>query len=235
MEILFFILIFLFTVLFCCLANAINCIVLNLINGGIIMIFELIGTVAFAISGALVAIENEMDIFGVAILGMTTAVGGGIVRDVLIGNTPPVAFKEPLFALVSIIISVIVFIPQIRKVIKRRSDDVLAIMDTIGLAVFTVVGVKAGMSYSNVFLAVFVGVVTGVGGGVMRDLFAGDKPYIFVKHFYACASLSGAIVSVALWSANEKLAMITGAVVVGILRILAKKYCWSLPKAKKGD
>ena len=193
-------------------------------------IFEIIGTVAFAISGALMAIRKKMDIFGVAILGMTTAVAGGIIRDLILGITPPTAFVHPFYALTAIGVSLIMFIPAIRKALSHL-EAVLLVMDSIGLAAFTVTGVGAGMAFHNLFLTVFVGTVTGVGGGVLRDLFAGNRPYIFVKHFYACASIIGSLISALLWDINELLAMIAGMAAIFILRILAAVFKWSLPKA----
>ena len=198
----------------------------------IILIIEMIGTVAFAVSGASVAVKKKMDVLGVAALGMTTAVGGGIIRDLILGITPPTAFQEPVYALLSVVVSLIVFIPKIREwVLSTENNAVLLIMDSLGLAVFTVVGVRAGMPFGNRFLAVFVGALTGVGGGILRDLFAGDRPYVFIKHFYACASLIGAIVAAALWGFGEEIAMTCGAVVVLVLRLLAAIFKWSLPKA----
>lgn len=197
-----------------------------------IFIFELIGTVAFAVSGACVAIAKKMDILGVAVLGMTTAVGGGIIRDLILGITPPTAFQEPVYALLAVAVSLVVFIPKIRSLVSGQNNIVLLMMDSVGLAVFTVVGVRAGIPYENSFLAVFVGTLTGVGGGVLRDLFAGDRPYVFIKHFYACASLIGAVVTVLLWRFGEEISMLCGAVVVLVLRLLAARYRWSLPKAQ---
>ena len=164
-------------------------------------------------------------------LGMTTAVGGGVVRDILLGTVPPAAFQKPVYALVAVAVSLVVFIPAIGQRIKS-DNPVLLVMDTLGLAVFTAVGTRAGIPYSNTFLALFVGVVTGVGGGVIRDLFAGNRPYIFIKHFYACASLAGSVVMVVLWPFGEKTAMIAGILVIITLRLLAAKFRWSLPKAK---
>lgn len=197
----------------------------------ILMIFEIIGTIAFALSGACVAIEKKMDIFGIVILGMTTAVGGGIIRDIILGQTPPTAFKEPIYPLIAIVVSLIVFVPKIRIIAEKQNNPLLIIMDSVGLGVFTIVGVRAGMTIENIYLAIFVGVVTGVGGGVVRDLFAGNTPYIFVKHFYACASLIGAVITVVFWNINQPFAMIFGASVIVILRLAAAKFRWNLPKA----
>ena len=198
----------------------------------ILFVLEILGTVAFAISGACVAIEKKMDIFGVAILGLTTAVGGGIVRDVLLGVIPPAAFQHPVYSLLALLTSVIVFLPKVRGLAGKENNLLLFLIDTIGLAIFTVVGVQAGMQYDNRYLAVFVGVITGVGGGVMRDVFAGNRPYIFIKHFYACASLAGALLCAFAWHRGELLSMVTGAAVIVILRFLAAKYHWSLPRAE---
>lgn len=205
----------------------------------VITVFEIIGTVAFAASGAIVALKKEMDIFGVAILGLFTAVGGGVIRDMILGNTPPAVFKDPVYAVVAIITSVIIFLPSVRGLLKKSPkvyDIVMLIMDSVGLGIFTVVGIQTAKSVnpeSGYFLLVFVGIVTGVGGGLLRDICAGVTPYIFVKHFYACASLFGSLLCALLWNyTSESIAMISGSAAVLVLRILAAKFRWSLPKAR---
>ena len=108
-------------------------------------------------------------------------------------------------------------------------------MDSLGLGVFTVVGIQTAMhkiDSPNIFLLIFVGMVTGIGGGVVRDVLSKSTPYIFVKHFYACASFFGAIVCITLWHfTNEQIAVIAGSFVVVVLRLLAAHFHWSLPKA----
>ncbi|MBR4752101.1 MAG: trimeric intracellular cation channel family protein [Thermoguttaceae bacterium] len=200
---------------------------------------EIIGTVAFAISGAVVGVEKKMDIFGVCILGVTTAVGGGILRDLILNISPPAAFRNPSFALTSVLVSILTFIPSFRNALeynRKTYDNLMLVMDSIGLGLFTVVGVQTALVSeveSNAFLATFVGALTGVGGGLMRDVFAGDSPYIFAKDFYACASIIGATACVLLWPvAGESAAMLLGASATIILRLLAAKYRWSLPKAQ---
>ena len=200
--------------------------------------FEILGTIAFAVSGAVVAISKKMDIFGVAILGMTTAVGGGILRDLILGITPPAAFQSPGYALTSIAVSMLVFLPPVRRLLhwnEKLYDTALLLFDAIGLGIFTVIGVQTAYIATgelNAFLAIFVGVVTGCGGGVMRDVFAGSPPYIFDKHFYATASLLGAGACLLLWNIGQMPAMLIGAAVTLTLRLLAAHYRWSLPKAK---
>ena len=200
--------------------------------------FEILGTIAFAVSGAVVAISKKMDIFGVAILGMTTAVGGGILRDLILGITPPAAFQSPGYALTSIAVSMLVFLPPVRRLLhwnEKLYDTALLLFDAIGLGIFTVIGVQTAYIATgelNAFLAIFVGVVTGCGGGVMRDVFAGSPPYIFVKHLSATASLLGAVACLLLWNIGQMPAMLIGAAVTLTLRLLAAHYRWSLPKAK---
>ena len=193
-------------------------------------ILEIIGTVAFAISGAIVATRNKMDILGVIILGTTTSVGGGMLRDVLIGKNPPTALQDPLYALIAIGVSLIVFIPKVRKIINT-DHFWLIISDAVGLGTFTVLGLDAA-SDGNFFMQVFLGVLTGVGGGVLRDLFALEKPMIFVRHFYAAASIIGASVCAIIYPYERKIAMISGLVIIVILRVLAAKFKWHLPKAE---
>ncbi len=204
----------------------------------VIFILEIIGTVAFAVSGANVAAEKKMDLLGVVILGLTTAVGGGIIRDLILGNTPPNAFVNPVYGLVAIGVSLIVFIPVVRKWLNRHNKGigpVLLISDSLGLAIFTIVGISVAYEAipdGSFFLKLFVGVVTGVGGGVMRDVMAGEMPAIFVRHFYACASIIGGIVCLILWHFfGSVVATTIGAATIVILRILAAQFKWKLPKA----
>ena len=166
---------------------------------------EMAGTVAFAASGAMVGVERNMDIFGVSVLGVVTAVGGGMIRDIVLGIIPPNVFTNPVYALVATITSCVVFLvfywkrQLLEGHMRLTYDRVMLVMDSIGLGIFTVVGVNTGIRsgyMDNVFLLVFLGTITGVGGGLMRDMMAGVPPYIFVKHIYACASIVGAVVCV---------------------------------------
>lgn len=201
-------------------------------------ILEVIGAVAFAVSGAAVAIERKMDILGVSILGAVTAIGGGVFRDIILGINPPCMFKDPVYAVLAVITSIIIFLPAVRRALASRSrayEITLLIMDSLGLGSFTVVGIKtaADMGHRSFLLLLFVGVITGVGGGVLRDVLSGNTPYIFVKHFYACASIIGAVICILLWQyLGETASMIIGAAAVVVLRILAAYFRWSLPKAE---
>ena len=211
----------------------------------ITFMMEMVGTVAFAASGAMVAVDRAMDIFGVIVLGVTTAVGGGAVRDVILGIVPPVMFQHPVYTIVAMITSCIVFtILYLKKELlqghnRETYDKVMLVMDSIGLGIFTVVGVNTGISHGYMeytFLLVFLGTVTGVGGGLLRDVMAGVPPYILVRHIYACASIVGAIVCVILYRHSGAVAAMVGAsAVVVLIRYLAAHYRWNLPKLTREE
>lgn len=210
-----------------------------------ILVMDIIGTIAFACSGAITAIRKGMDIFGVNILAITTAVGGGVVRDILIGRTPPEMFRNPMYAFIAVIMANIVFLfmflrkKKIPKNWVSLYEKLMFLFDTLGLAAFTIDGVDAGLETDmahNLFLVVFLGVVTGVGGGLIRDMMANRRPYIFVKHVYACASLLGAVLPVWIRGfVGENGAMITGFVTVILIRFLAAYFEWDLPRIYDKD
>ncbi len=198
-------------------------------------ILEIIGTIAFAISGAIVGIKKEMDMLGVALLSLTTAVGGGVIRDLILGQKPPKTFQDPTFALIAVAVSLIVFAffyfgKHFHN--KRIPDMLLLIADSLGLGIFTVNGVAAAAdAHEGMTLLLFSGVLTGVGGGVLRDMLAGDRPYIFVKHVYASASILGAVSYLLLlkWM-DETYATCIGISLTVILRLLSSHFRWNLPK-----
>ena len=206
---------------------------------------EMAGTVAFAASGAMVGVERNMDIFGVSVLGVVTAVGGGMIRDIVLGIIPPNVFTNPVYALVATITSCVVFLvfywkrQLLEGHMRLTYDRVMLVMDSIGLGIFKVVGVNTGIRsgyMDNVFLLVFLGTITGVGGGLMRDMMAGVPPYIFVKHIYACASIVGAVVCVYMnrFVGNVE-AMMVACFVIILIRYLAAHYRWNLPRLHNGS
>ena len=204
----------------------------------VFLILELGGTLAFAASGAITGLKKNMDIFGVCILGLTTAVGGGVIRDLILGITPPGTFQDPIYAMVALLTSLVLFLPRIRRLLmwdQRLYDLALLVMDSAGLGIFTMAGIRTAYAHADqptLFLLVFVGVVTGVGGGLLRDIMAGDTPYIFIKHIYACASLAGALACVWLWPlAGEMAATLCGGGLVILIRFLSAHFRWNLPHA----
>ena len=205
----------------------------------IFLLMDLAGTIAFAASGAIVAIRQKMDLFGVCVLGVCTAVGGGMMRDVILGHIPA-ALKNPKYVAVAAATSLLVFLIFYFKQeffegrVRVYYDMVMLVMDTIGLGIFTVFGVKAGVDagyMDNTFLLAFLGTLTGVGGGVLRDMMAEVPPYIFVRHVYACASIIGAVLCVWLYRGIGELpALVIGSVCVILIRYLAAHYRWNLPR-----
>lgn len=200
-------------------------------------ILELIGAAAFAVSGAALGIQKGMDLLGVAMMGMTTAVGGGTLRDVMLGVTPPSALLDPTQAILAIVVSLLLFFLHKSRRLKleiRGTEFLLMLTDSIGLGIFTVHGVsvcaRAGMA-GHIFLTLLLSVLTGVGGGLLRDVCCMEKPYIFTKHFYACASLAGAALCLALWPLGSTLAMLSGSALTVALRLCAARFRWSLPKS----
>lgn len=149
----------------------------------IVTTLEIIGAIAFAVSGALVGIRKNMDVFGVCVLGLSTAVGGGVIRDLILGETPPAMFTNPIYAIAGLATCLFVLIPEIRTMVER-SEFVLLLADAVGLGIFTASGTMHALETAdaNAFLAVFVGVVTGVGGGLLRDVMASVPPRIFSQN-----------------------------------------------------
>lgn len=206
----------------------------------ILFIAELIGTVAFAISGVLVAAEKRVDIFGALVLGTITAVGGGAIRDLLLGITPPTLFQKPVYTIVAVATAAIVFFIEygMGDKIERFSVGYMKVIngfDAVGLAVFVVVGVNTAIASGqgdNGFLSIFVGAITGIGGGMMRDILAGQIPVVLRKRVYAVAAILGATVYYFMTRGGcpDWLSIGTGAACVMLLRFLATHYCWNLPR-----
>lgn len=204
-------------------------------------VLEMIGTVAFALSGAMVAIQKRLDLLGILVLGITTAVGGGMIRDLIIGVHPPMMFVKPVYVVVSAIFILILFLiikvnhssPKFLE--SALYETLFNLMDAIGLGVFTVVGVNSVMNNDMnhmLFLKIFLGVITGVGGGLIRDMMANETPGILRKHVYACASIVGAVCYIILYDwLRSGTAMVLSVILVVVIRVLAKHYEWNLPKA----
>ena len=208
-----------------------------------VFIIELISITSFGISGAITAIKKHMDVFGVIMVGVTTAIGGGVIRDMLLGIHPPKTFVRPVYALVSAAFSLLAFVIEYHHAKRhtpgepfkgRFTEGALFWLDSAGLAIFTMVGVAVAYEHNpheGAFVVCFVGVLTGVGGGVLRDLLCQNMPYIFVKHFYASACVVGAVAGILLWEPAGKIAaMLTGTGVIMVLRYLAARFRWNLPR-----
>jgi uncharacterized membrane protein YeiH len=208
----------------------------------LLVIFDFIGTVAFAISGAITGIHKKMDIFGVNILAIMTACGGGLTRDIVMGNFPPQMFINPFYVIVAAIVANIVFfIMYYRKGMPAKFSGIydkgLFISDTLGLAAFMVDGIMIGANFGyedDLFLLVFLGFITGVGGGVLRDVLSNQMPAIFVKHVYALPVIIGGITMVIMHEIMHTwtIAMVSSFALVILLRVMARHFLWNLPKVE---
>ena len=200
----------------------------------LLTILEYVGTIAFAISGALLAIENKMDILGVMILGCTTAVGGGLFRDILIGRPMPLMFENPTYVIVACFTMSILH--NFKMVESKSYKIAYTLIDSLGLGVFVVVGVKLTRDFgiTNPFLIIFSSVLTAVGGGLLRDIMSARIPAIFRKHIYCVAAIVGSLLfySITYYTNLYPLASILSILIVVGIRYLAFYFKWNLPKVK---
>lgn len=205
----------------------------------IVLLLECIGTIAFAVTGVLVAVDARLDFFGIVFTGCITAVGGGIARDILLGNTPPAIFGKSLIILIAIIVSVIAFLLlYVKKDLYRYKTKIEYInnfFDAIGLGVFSVMGAEVAFTSGfegNLLLVIISGMVTGIGGGMIRDILTDNIPFVLRKYVYAVASLVGTLVFYIIkvkWD-NLLIASVLGTLIIIVIRLLATKYRWKLPK-----
>ena len=205
------------------------------------LVCEWLGTAAFAVSGAMVAIDKGMDLFGVIFLAMITALGGGTLRDVLIGHFPPRMFTNYQFLALAVCCALVVFL--LADLFKERYvqseggiERVNNVFDAIGLGVFAVSGARIGMEAGfagNAFLVTFLGMTTAVGGGMIRDVLLQRIPFVLNKRVYAVAAIAGALTywGIEVVFLNPVLAYAVGWIVTVTLRMLATIYKWNLPRA----
>ena len=193
------------------------------------MALDFIGTIAFAFSGALTAMHKKLDIFGIFIIGFVTAIGGGTLRDILIGNTP-VIWMEQTYYIYLIGMAVILAI-LFRRYLAHLSRS-LFLFDTIGLGIFIIIGVEAGIRAElDPIICIALGAMTGCFGGVMRDTLCNMVPVIFLKEIYATASIAGGILFIILYNAGMKsdVIYIATAGLIIVIRLLVVRYKVSLP------
>ena len=219
----------------------------------ILLAIEIVGVISFAVAGAVVAIDKETDIFGVVFLALMTCFGGGIIRDITIGRNPPAFFRELTSQVViGTAVALLVFI--LARVFKRqyvkREQQVLDVnnyIDALAIGIYSVSGVQICLDFfaakgqsAGFLLCAVLGMLTAVGGGLMRDIILRDIPFILRKRVYALAALTGAslyYLLVAVLFPNDKVLEIVSQLVcitlVFVIRVLATKLKWNLPKAIK--
>ena len=203
-------------------------------------ILSFIGVAAFSASGAMAGISRKNDLLGVIILAATTATGGGVMRDILLGYVPPKVFIAPAYFFIAVFVALVLFAFAYffyDKYSKRAEfiDKANNIFDALGLGIFVALGTQTAIDsgYShNMFLSVMIGTLTGVGGGFLRDIMILRIPIILRKHIYASAALLGSMVYYLLhmFSVRYSLALIISASATFILRMLATRFKWNLPK-----
>ncbi|MDR0941716.1 MAG: trimeric intracellular cation channel family protein [Bacteroidales bacterium] len=197
----------------------------------VITLLDYIGTFAFAVSGALAAAEKKFDIFGAIFLGFVTAIGGGTLRDCMIGNTP-VAWLHNINIFYTILFAVLITFLFRTTIVKFFKT--LFLFDTIGISVFTIIGIQKGFAADiSTPTAIMMGIATAVVGGVFRDVLCNDIPLIFHKEIYATACLVGGVAYVLLLQFDfNGVAAIVAACLIFAVRTLSVRYNWSLPKFK---
>lgn len=195
-------------------------------------VLDWVGTLAFALSGALVGVHKRFDLFGVLFLSFVVAVVGGMVRDVLIGAIPPVAITDIHYFLISIIGGLITFWWYPRVATLKQQ---IVLFDAVGLALFAVTGTQKAIDYGiNPLMAAILGMITGIGGGMTRDVLAGDVPFVLHGDLYAIAALAaGATVSLGhVLGVTPSAPMLAGAAICVFLRLMAIYRGWRAPAAR---
>ena len=198
-----------------------------------IYILDLFGTMAFAVTGAFKAIEHKADIVGIIILATITGVAGGTIRDVILGKDLPNSLIDPSYVIITVVSAIVIFLLHSKM---KKHWNIFLKFDAIGLGVFTVIG--ATFAYNmfgmNFLVIVLSGMLTAIGGGILRDVFVSQTPIVFVKELYASASFLGATVFylVILLTNDVYAGTISGLLLATGLRMVAMKYNWNLPKVK---
>ena len=213
-------------------------------GSAVITVMEIIGTVAFAISGSIIAARYGLDLFGVVLVGCVTAVCGGMLRDILLGMFPPAIFSNKLLLAIAAVTSLAVFIicylnAEKFEKLEKRIESINIIFDAIGLAAFSVFGIEVALKSGygkNALLTVSMGVITGIGGGIVRDILVDKIPYVLKKHIYALASIIGSVIYYVIRQTGNKVAALLVAIpVIIVIRLLAARYHWKLPKIHIDD
>ncbi|RZS93310.1 trimeric intracellular cation channel family protein [Aquimarina brevivitae] len=192
-------------------------------------LLDILGTAAFAISGALAAMNRRLDLFGIFIIAFVTSIGGGTLRDVLIGNTPVTWMENTIYLYLIGTATALAIIFRNKLNYLKKS---LFLFDTIGLGIFTIIGVETGLRVNlSPIVCVALGTTTGCFGGVIRDILCNEIPVIFRKEIYATASIAGGIAYMILYtfSIEENISYIITTGIVIAIRLLVVTYKVSLP------
>lgn len=192
---------------------------------------DIIGTFVFAVEGALAAVRANLDFFGILVLSFATALGGGIIRDLLIGASPPASIRDHRYPITAFTGGACVFF--LHGFVTQVSPTIILVIDAAGLGLFAVAGAAKALDHEiHPFMAALMGTVTGVGGGTIRDIFLARIPTVLRVDIYAVAALAGATVMIIGLKRGLPRAwmMALGIVVCFTLRLLAVRYGWNLPR-----
>lgn len=199
-----------------------------------LLVLDLVGTFVFALSGGAAAVKERLDIFGVLVLSFAASSAGGITRDLLIGAVPPAAISDWRYLAVSLLAGLVMFFWYPVSERLRNLGNYVLVFDAAGLALFAVVGTQKALGYRlNPVMAVLLGALTGIGGGMLRDVLLAQVPTVLRAELYAVAALAGAIVVVVGHELNlsPTAVAITGAALCFGLRLIAIRRGWHLPVA----
>jgi uncharacterized membrane protein YeiH len=196
----------------------------------LIQFLDLFGTMAFAVTGAIKAVEHKLDIFGVIFLAAITGLAGGIIRDVVLGKIPPSGISEISYVSITVVTAIAVFFLYPR--IKSQMGLFLT-FDAVGLGVFTIIGATIALNIYgfNVLLMVFAGMITAIGGGIIRDALVNETPLVFRKELYASISFVGVLLYILLLyeGINLEIASVFCIIFIAVFRIMAIHFRWNLP------
>ncbi len=205
---------------------------------GTLLVLDLIGTFVFALSGAVVAVKQRLDIFGVLVLSFAAASAGGIMRDLLIDSAPPAAIRDWRYIAASTLAGLLIFIWLPRSTRLSRVRNLVLLFDAAGLGLFAVTGTQKALGYGlHPAVAPLLGMLTGIGGGMLRDVLVSEIPNVLRADLYAVAALAGAVVVVVghQFGMAPVMAAVLGALICFSLRLVAIRRGWQLPVADGGS
>lgn len=197
----------------------------------LLLVVDLLGTFVFAVEGAMAAVAGQLDFFGILVLAFATALGGGILRDLLIGAVPPASIRDRRYPHTAFLGGVVVIF--LHQFVRQVPSDVLMVMDAVGLSLFSVAGAAKALDYNiDPFMAALMGTITGVGGGTIRDIFLARVPAILRVDIYAVAALAGSAVMIAgvRRGLPRSWMMVLGGLICFLLRVVSVWQHWNLPR-----
>ena len=204
---------------------------------GTLLVLDLIGTFVFALSGAVVGVKRRLDIFGVLVLSFAAASAGGIMRDLLIDSVPPAAIRDWRYMAASVLAGLLIFVWLPRSTRLSKVRNLVLLFDAAGLGLFAVTGTQKALGYGlHPAMAALLGMLTGIGGGMVRDVLVAEVPNVLRADLYAVAALAGAVVVVIghLLGVAPLVTAVLGALICFSLRLVAIRRGWQLPVADAG-